>query len=41
MKNTFKLLKDDFISASRKTPQYLKFHRTFKREVEEWLKKIK
>lgn len=32
MKQTLILFNQEFISASNRTPQYLEFHRTFKRE---------
>lgn len=40
MKKTFSLHKQTFESASNKTPQYLTFHRTFKREFKAFLESI-
>ena len=33
MKKSMILLEEKFVSSSIRTPQYLKFHRTFKREL--------
>lgn len=40
MKKSLELLKQHFISASTRTPQYLTFHRTFKREFTRFLESI-
>jgi len=38
MEKTFNLLKEEFISSSTKTKQYLDFHKTFKKEFTNFLK---
>ncbi len=40
MKQSLKLHNEEFYSASNKTPQYLEFHRTFKKEFTKALKDI-
>lgn len=37
MDTTLKLLQQEFVSYSTRTPQYLQFHRTFKREFKKLL----
>ena len=37
MKTTLNLLEQDFESSTTRTPQYLQFHRTFKREFKKLL----
>ena len=40
MKKSFELIKQEFESSSMKTPQYLAFHRTFKREFTKLLQSL-
>lgn len=40
MKKIFSLIRQNFESSSGRTPQYLEFHRTFKREFTKWLAEL-